>query len=500
MPKHFTHKKRATNPSGPGPGRPRARPDAAPERRQEYLSHEELAALLWSADYRPLFDAEAARHADLSVLIDEFARQHASTYQQRELGGVAARQRHAEAVGLAEQSIGAQVRRLGNQRDIPLLVAARSLSWLMAMARSKQWMEERKLKRLVDRTTAMKLVKRMTVRRAPALALARTARPRRPAPWTVTCRLSSHSRPPPPRLAPGRSQAIAPAPTFGVNPFVKVGFVDQTYLQNLHYGSRRHVRVERLEADGLRAQTHFEVFVNSVALPVPSTLARLDAAALREIVPRGPYTEDPTLALLPALQPALIRHHQRGFLLRSSARLLEYARAAGSAPTALTQVEITTALLCRPSTDPGGKTYLRFLPVLPSTDTKSYVDLIKIVAHLTKELGAAIVLVVLGDGQTVLRLRDLKKKYGAAYRHVLIANGHFHSFAHFMLPATRCSTTRSRAGRRGCWAWSGSSRARSCRTWRRTTTTTRSSSSRRSRAPSTCSSCCMSGRRPRTSS
>ena len=53
-------------------------------------------------------------------------------------------------------------------------------------------------------------------------------------------------------------------------------------------------------------------------------------------------------------------------------------------------------------------------------------------AHLKHHLGPSLVLAVMGDGQTVLRLRDLKKKYGAAYRSILIANGHFHSFAHFM--------------------------------------------------------------------
>jgi hypothetical protein len=41
-------------------------------------------------------------------------------------------------------------------------------------------------------------------------------------------------------------------------------------------------------------------------------------------------------------------------------------------------------------------------------------------AHLKHHLGPSLVLAVMGDGQTVLRLRDLKKKYGAAYRSILI--------------------------------------------------------------------------------
>ena len=56
---------------------------------------------------------------------------------------------------------------------------------------------------------------------------------------------------------------------------------------------------------------------------------------------------------------------------------------------------------------------------LADTDTKSYVDMIKILAHLSALLGPSIVLVIMGDGQTVVRLRDAKKKYPAAFKHVL---------------------------------------------------------------------------------
>ena len=144
---------------------------------------------------------------------------YSSTYEQRGGGGEAARERHAALVDHASQSVVAQVRRLGNKRDIPLYVAARSLSWLLSMARSKQWKEERFMRRLVDRSVALSILRHMT--------------------------------------------AIAPPPPYEVNPLVKLAFVDQTYMQNLHYGSRRHVRVERLNADGTPAETHFHVYVKS---------------------------------------------------------------------------------------------------------------------------------------------------------------------------------------------------------------------------------------------
>ena len=52
------------------------------------------------------------------------------------------------------------------------------------------------------------------------------------------------------------------------------------------------------------------------------------------------------------------------------------ARPAGQAETRA----VAAQLLARPSHDPGGATYLTWLRPLPWTDTKSYQDMIKIIA------------------------------------------------------------------------------------------------------------------------
>ena len=94
---------------------------------------------------------------------------------------------------------------------------------------------------------------------------------------------------------------------------------------------------------------------------------------------------------------------------------------------------VISRLLARPAHDPGGATYLTWLRPLPWTDTKSYKDMVKIVAWVVQWLGfVPLVLVLLGDGQTVLRLRDLKRKHPATYKHVLVCNDGFHSHGHFM--------------------------------------------------------------------
>ena len=67
---------------------------------------------------------------------------------------------------------------------LPLRIVARSLSWLMALAKKKQLAEERQQRRLVDVTVAFKVLSIMT--------------------------------------------RIAPPPTYSVNPLIKVAFADQT--------------------------------------------------------------------------------------------------------------------------------------------------------------------------------------------------------------------------------------------------------------------------------
>ena len=207
MPKGFTHVKRRTAPDGPGPGRPRKPPQIiSEEQRPRRRTHNELAELLWAPTYDNLFREEVAEHPALQEMIKAAIEAHRSTYGLQGRGGADARQRQLDLVDAATTGVVAQLRRLRNRRDIPLVVAARSLSWLMTMARTKQWKEELKMRRLLHRSVAMSILKEMTV--------------------------------------------LAPPPSFSLNPLVKVGFVDQTYMQNYHYGSRRHVRVQHIDAAG----------------------------------------------------------------------------------------------------------------------------------------------------------------------------------------------------------------------------------------------------------
>lgn len=72
----------------------------------------------------------------------------------------------------------------------------------------------------------------------------------------------------------------------------------------------------------------------------------------------------------------------------------------------------------------GGPTEFDILEPLMSTDTKSYDDFVKIMAHLERNSDpAAEIFIGLGDGQSVIAFKNLKKKWTSRYSRWVIAVG-----------------------------------------------------------------------------
>lgn len=114
----------------------------------------------------------------------------------------------------------------------------------------------------------------------------------------------------------------------------------------------------------------------------------------------GPYTED--FALVgPELEPTAVKR----WLWEA---LAEHMQLYGDSQS---DEEIAEATVKRPSYDPGGATPMTFLPPLLNNKTQSYADLINIVAHVIKHLGQPLVLLLIGDGQSVRMLNNLKRRY-----------------------------------------------------------------------------------------
>ena len=199
---------------------------------------------------------------------------------------------------------------------------------------------------------------------------------------------------------------------------VRLFTVDQTYARTGGSGTgiTRYRAVETVDGNGIRNNKETRlVYMNGLERPIS---LRLSAPALARIPEWGPYTQSFD-RVIPLLQPSRLRG-VRYNLLRRSLALIQGS--VGSRDTAV-------RLLSRPAT-PARATYLSWLPPLPRTDTKCYMDMYKIVRWLVQFCGAKpAVLGVLGDGQTVLRMRDSKRKHPSVYKHVLVMNGGFHSHA-----------------------------------------------------------------------
>jgi len=184
----------------------------------------------------------------------------------------------------------------------------------------------------------------------------------------------------------------------------------------------RYNAVQTVDAQGNAVNVERMVYINGQFFPVPLAAASLSDAAMSRIAAIGPYTQD-FRRVLPLLQPYRLDNVMDGYARRVTGLL------AGRVPSS--SRDAMGRLLSRPNTGPVVACYLTFMPPLLWVNTQSYVDLIRIVAWAVDYCGCTpLVLHLIGDGQSVLRLRDLKRLHPQRYKHVLIGNGHLHSGAH----------------------------------------------------------------------
>ena len=92
-------------------------------------------------------------------------------------------------------------------------------------------------------------------------------------------------------------------------------------------------------------------------------------------------------------------------------------------------LEGAAALVARPDyeTEP---TFVTYLPAIPRCDTLSVPDNRRVLAELVSHSPGSLVRRVIGDGQTVQRLRTLKKANPERYRWLWIDPADMHAYAH----------------------------------------------------------------------
>jgi hypothetical protein len=107
------------------------------------------------------------------------------------------------------------------------------------------------------------------------------------------------------------------------------------------------------------------------------------------------------------------------------------------APAQLTLRQIAHALLGRGDVDPGGPSDFDILEPLEKTNTMSYDDFVKITAHCEKHSDEeSVVEVGWADGQSVIGLKNLKKRWPLRYAKWVLGVGGFHEHAHTMFAIT----------------------------------------------------------------
>ena len=105
----------------------------------------------------------------------------------------------------------------------------------------------------------------------------------------------------------------------------------------------------------------------------------------------------------------------------------------GSPVELLSLRALAHSLFGRRPVDPGGPSEFDILEPLMKCNTMSYDDSVKIEAHLAGHSGAErVVDIALGDGQSVILLKNMKRRWPRQYARWVIAVGGFHEHAHSM--------------------------------------------------------------------
>lgn len=342
------------------------------------LTSGQLARLLWTTDYWRIFALELQQHASIStVVLETFM-----TVRTSRQGAIA----DDSAALLRLSSTAAALAREHSRKAMPFSIVAKSISWLMQRVPNRIWAMERMQRRLISKQVCVGILDCMT-----------------------ECR---------------------PPPEFVLSDDVAFLFADQTYC--MRGSSNRPERVQYVDHRNLPVRIERETVLNAVVIAVPRAVTpELGAAAVADIRENGVYRQ-PFEVVHAHIAEARVRANLAELLCDVLAPLAVCARQHDCSLEELSADAIAQALLGRPNVDPGGPSYFTVLPTVRDCSTQSYQDGYKIIHAAHAAVGQPAVLRLGGDGQLVLLLSYLKRKFPQQYKHVLIDSGDFHAYAHFL--------------------------------------------------------------------
>ena len=370
--------------------------ECSTERRAICKALAQMAPKLWESDFKPLLNAEMNELADTGLLgaaVELKTTATLSTYRRR---GLTRNKESRLAMDLKQASeMGAAAARQSNQQLYPFSICARSVAMLMRRTPEKDWTELLRKRMVLSKPTTRKLVKLM-----------------------LQCR---------------------PKPLFEPYELVAFHIFDQTH-RNKGATRAKHKAAEQVDADGSLVALISMTIINSITIPIPCTLGGgISQADFNALVTTGPYTK-PFSCVLEIVEPDRVKASTYAMMKDVGSWLQQASRRFGVDISAMKVAHVARAAIGRPNVQ-GGRAYLHVNAPIINCNTKSYSDMIRI-CHFHEQLrvdSSALpkwsvppVMIMLGDGQSMLRMKDLKKSHPDRYRHVLVASGNFHVFGHFM--------------------------------------------------------------------
>lgn len=297
-----------------------------------------------------------------------------------------------------------RARRERDYHHVPLMQLARGIKMLDKQVKHSVWSDETKARQVVGRKLAKQAVHRM--------------------------------------------HALRPLPDYPVHALVYHVTHDNTYAtQQKGLGSQRSRNVERVDSNGDSVEVFRMHYVNSFGVPVDQREVEMSQQEWALIAQRGPYSGAFQRVLVP-LQPAASVRVMDTLLEEAAGRAASALHAlhvsglhvSGQAPTLQQKAEaIQKTMLGRnPDIEPPTPAYIKDFPPIFDCNTHSYEDLVRIIAHLENQCETTpLVLRVNGDGQSCIFASFLKSRWPERYKHLLITNGHKHSWGHDMFCGIR---------------------------------------------------------------
>ena len=179
---------------------------------------------------------------------------------------------------------------------------------------------------------------------------------------------------------------------------------------------QRSRAVERVDVDGNRVSVQQMTVINSLEFPVDASQFSLSEEEVDACKTKGIYCKSFD-AIVPEFEWGKCMQFLKGLWMEQVSMVL------GAAMNVL-------ILVTRPEYDPPSATFVNYQDCIPDCDTKTYRDNMRIMLWVMVATVGYCVRRVIGDGQSVLMWKNLKKKRPERYKSIWIDPADMHAYAH----------------------------------------------------------------------